>query len=256
MTNQTRDKAGTLRTLTRGVAVAMLAASLALGASGCTKKKKPAPPPPPPPKPKVVTPDPVDVNGLLQALKSDERVKFPEGQAPADRSLAEGVIKLANALAKGDADGMKPLLDKPAAEVLDTLTASGGWAAGTKPIEQVRIIAVSGTTEAHPETSLIGMAVQDQDGAYLLAWNGKRNGESWLFTNAPCQADIKPRASDFDGVSIEGGAASAPAEETKTETAPKADKPEDKAPPPEPDKPAGPKKKSTPVGPVTIPGSG
>src|SRR5437773_2489208 len=125
----------------RIIAVALVAATLALGA-GCEKKKKPAPPPPPPPKPKVVIPDPVDVNAVAQQLHADARVNFPTANAPADRSLAESVIKLANALAKGDAEGMKPLLDKGAQSVLDELVGSGGWAEGTKPIGQVRIVAV------------------------------------------------------------------------------------------------------------------
>src|SRR5262245_4540021 len=108
MTSQKRDGTGTggrgpggAARIARRAASAILAGTVALGA-GCEKKKKPAPPPPPPPKPKVVTPDPVDVNAVLQAMKPDGRVKFVEKQAPADRTLAESAIKLASALAKGD----------------------------------------------------------------------------------------------------------------------------------------------------------
>jgi len=160
----------------------------------------------------VVVPEPVDVNAVSQQLHADARVNFPSANAPADRSLAEGVIKLANALAKGDAEGMKPLLDKGAQSVLDELVGSGGWAEGTKPIGQVRIVAVSNTGEAHADSSLVGTAIQGDDGAYLLAWHAHRDGDSWVFAGAPCQGDVKPRASDFDGVSIASAGSPPPAE--------------------------------------------
>ncbi len=238
-------------------ALALMAGSIALGA-GCQKKKKPAPPPPPPPKPKVVVPDPVDVNGLKQQLHADARVQFPAANAPADRTLAEGVIKLADALAKGDAAAMKPMLDKNAQNVLDELVGSGGWGEGTKPIEQVRIIAVSGTGEAHVDSSQVGMAIQGRDGAYLLAWNGHRDGDSWTFASAPCQADVKPRASDFDGVSLASSGGGAPPPEPVKETKKSSQPADKKGPEPAPaaPTPGGPIKKNTPAGPITIPGSG
>ncbi len=259
MTNQRPEKTGSAHGMSRtarGLALALMAASIAAGA-GCVKKKKPAPPPPPPPKPKVVIPDPVDVNAIGQQLHADARVNFPSANAPADRTLAEGVIKLANALAKGDAALMKPMLDKNPQGLLDALVGSGGWADGPKPNSQVRIIAVPGTTQPHPATSLVGTAIQDLDGAYLLAWHGRRDGDSWVFSAAPCQADQKPRASDFDGVSI-SGAGEAPAPETAAKEPKASASPsrpsEKKAPDPTPAKdPNGPIKKNTPAGPITIP---
>ena len=75
---------------TRKSVLIVLAATVALGVAGCEKKKKAPPPPPPPPPPKVELPKPVDIQAVLQEMKSDARVKFVEEQAPADRSLAEG----------------------------------------------------------------------------------------------------------------------------------------------------------------------
>src|SRR5215207_9939885 len=123
---------------TRNVLIILAACAAALG-GGCEKKKKKAPPPPPPPPPKVELPKPVDIQALLQEMKSDARVKFAEEQSPADRSLAEGVIKLANAMAKGEANTMKSMLDRPSQVILDKLVSTGDWEAETKPIEQVRI---------------------------------------------------------------------------------------------------------------------
>ena len=250
MTNQRRNAAFGGRAPGRIIALALMAGTLALGA-GCEKKKKPAPPPPPPPKPKVVIPDPVDVNAVAQQLHADARVNFPSANAPADRSLAVGVVKLADALAKGDADRMKSLLEPGSQTILDDLVSSGGWAEGTKPIGQVRIVAVSNTDQAHADSSLIGTAIQGDDGAYLLAWHGRRNGDSWVFAAAACQGDKKSRASDFDGVSIVGAgdappAAEASAKAPKASTSRSGEKPAPTPPPaaPNPDGPIKPPRRS------------
>ena len=103
---------------------------------------------------------------------------------------------------------------------------------------------------------LVGMAIQAPGGAYILAWNGKREGNAWVFGAAPSQADSRPRASDFDGVAISTSVLPAEAA-TVTPTAgtgPGAPKPE--APAPAGDQPSNPRKKSTPAGPITIPGGG
>lgn len=187
---------------TRKYVVGLLALSVALGAAGCEKKKKKAPPPPPPPPPKVEAPKPVDVQALLQELKSDQRVKFVDEQAPADRSMAEDVIKFANAFVKGDSAGVKAMLDAKAKLVLAELESSGDWATSTKEIEQVRIVSLTNTSDAEASSTLVGMAIQAPGQAYLLAWSGTKRGESWVFSNALSQGDVKPRASDFDGVVI------------------------------------------------------
>jgi hypothetical protein len=235
--------------------LALVASSLALTGAGCQKKKKAPPPAPPPVKHVAEIPQPIDTAALLQTMKSDARVQFPSSVAPADRTLAEGVITLANCLAKGDSAGLKPILASPAQNVLDELVSSGGWAEGTQPIEQVRVISVSGTQEAQPSDSVVGLAIQGKDGAYLLAWNAHRDNSKWTFSNSPCQSDVKPRASDFDGVSLAtsvevasaatSGAALGPTtkEGAKAGTAP-AEKPKD------------PMRKSTPAGPITIPTPG
>lgn len=244
-----------LHRIVRGASILLIAALIGSGA-GCKEKKKPAPPPPPPPKPVAVIPDPVDVGGLLQTMKSDARVQFPQDRSPADRSLAESVIRLSNALARGDAAGMRGLLDKSAQSVLDELISSGGWAEETKSIEQVRVVALSGTQDARADASLVGLAIQGQNGAYLLAWNAKRDGDNWIFAAAPCQADVKPRASDFDGVGISSDisvASSAPTSDVKETSARATPKGPDPVPAAQPE---GPKKKSTPAGPINIPGGG
>lgn len=193
--------------LIKNVAIFLAAAGIASGIASCEKKKKKAPPPPPPSAPAAPPPPaPVDVQALMQELKSDQRVKFVEDQAPADRKMAEGVVKLANAIAKGDSGAMKGLLDGQAKSVLQEIEDSGDWAPATKEIEQVRIVSVTNTSEAEPTTTLVGMAIQVPGEAYLLAWTGNKSGDTWVFSNALCQDDKKARASEFDNVAIQSTA--------------------------------------------------
>jgi len=256
MTSQTSQPETRIlgRTMLSAVLLTALACSIALSASGCEKKKKKvAPPAPPPPAPVYVPPPPVDVGAVIQQLQADARVQFPAEQAPADRTLAEGIVKLADRLAKGDSKGMKALLTPPAQNIVDELVSTGGWADATKNIEQVRVVTVSGASDERPTSSLVGLAIQGKDGAYLLAWNGVRSGDSWVFQHAYSQGDVKTRASDFDGVSIAGGfdlsslkGDAAPVEEGAA-AAPK--------PTEAPAEPArDPRRKNTPAGPINIPG--
>jgi hypothetical protein len=234
--------------------LAALACSIALGSAGCEKKKKKPPPPaPPPPAPVYVPPPAVDVVAVMQQLNTDARVQFPSEQAPADRALAEGIIKLAHNLAKGDAPAMKRLLTPPGQNLVDELVSTGGWSEATKSIEQVRVVSVSGTTEEAPATSLIGFAIQGKDGAYLLAWNGARAGDAWVFQHAYCQGDVKPRASDFDGISIASGFDPASLTEKPEATeGSRTNAHSTTEPPPEPAR--DPREKNTPAGPIKIPG--
>lgn len=253
MTSPMHDR---FRTAARWSAILLIAATVSV--AGCEKKKKKAPPPPPPPPaPAPVIPDPVDAGAVIQSLRADARVQFPQTMAPADRSLAESAVRLADAIARGDANALKSQLEGPSQSVLDELVASGGWAEGTSQIEQVRIVALSGITDPRPEITLVGTAIQGRDGAYLLAWNGRRNGESWLFSAAACQNDVKTRASEFDDIEIVVGGSipvsgSAPSESGatpggsgRTRTPPSTPA----APVPERD----PNRKQTPAGPITIP---
>lgn len=238
--------------ITRPIALAMLLGALAL--ASC-EEKKPPPPPPPPPKPVVRLPDPVDINGVLSQLKPDSRVQFPQAQAPVDKSLAEAVIKLASALAKGDAAAMRPMLDSGAKAILEDMVASGAWAEATKPIEQVRIVSLSGRSEEKASSAQVALAIQIPGSAHLLAWQGSRAGDAWVFKNIWVQDDRKTRASEFDGVSIQSVALGddAPAEGGKAASGGEAGK----APPGKaaPVQPPGTTRKNTPAGPVNVPTS-
>lgn len=179
-----------------------LGAALVLWAGGCEEKKPPPSPEPPPPPPVVARPDPVDMSAVLQQARADARVQFPQGQSPADRSLAEAVIGLSSALARGDAAAMGQMLDPKAKRVLEELVASGEWASATKPIEAVRVVSLSGRSEDRPTRAEVVLAVQVPGVAYLVAWDATRAGDRWTFSNKWVQGDRRARASEFDGVTV------------------------------------------------------
>jgi hypothetical protein len=238
--------------------LALLSLSLA-AAPGCQKKKKKPPPPPPPPPVVEAPPEPIDINGLLAEMKPDARVKFASETSPADKSLAEGVVRLADFIAKGDSSKLKGMLDRSAQTVLDELVSTGAWSDETRKIEQVRVVYLSDTDQKHPDSATVAMAIQDPAGAYLLGWTLSRQGEgSWTVSAAPTPPDAKPRASDFDGQRISGASLSPPPEPDSAGATDSSESatPEKKAEAPA-EKPAddGSRKKSTPAGPIKIPGS-
>lgn len=262
----------------------------------CSPNPCPAPPPPPD----------IALETVAQDMKADARVQFAaEMKLPEEKlDLAKAIIKLADALAKGDAKAMKPLLTRRAQTLLADLQNSGGWEEATKQVEAVRIVLIrdgvdfgavgtakipegeiTGTlmskvmelmnglppeqlaaitkaaqeamagidpaalakdpskiaefqtkiteamkaagvseemqqkladlnkpAEAAPvETpaggSTVGtgvlIAIQDIHGSYVLGWDAQKVGDAWVFNNAPSAADIRPRASMWDGVGPE-----------------------------------------------------
>ena len=265
--------------------------------SGASCSPSPCPAPPPPPD--------IALETVAQDMKADPRVQFAaEVKVPEEKlDLAKAIIKLADALAKGDAKAMKPLLTRRAQALLADLQNSGGWEEGTKQIEAVRIVLIRdgvdfgavGSAKV-PETEITGnlmakvmelmgglppeqlaaigkaaqeamagmdpgalakdpskiaefqgkiteamkaagvseemqqklaalnapaegapaeattgstsgtgvlIAIQDIHGSYVLGWAAEKVGETWAFNNAPSTADIRPRASMWDGVGPE-----------------------------------------------------
>jgi hypothetical protein len=160
---------------------ALVAMPMAL--SGCEK------PPPPPP-------EPVDISPLLQAARPDARVQFPQSSAPVNAGLARAAISLANALAKGDATALRPMLNDNASGVLDALENEGLWEESTQKIEAVRVVKIQ---EAEGSATVF-LAIQEPGTAYVLGFAGSASGETWTFDGAPADFAPRPRASDFDGL--------------------------------------------------------
>lgn len=135
----------------------------------------------------------------LKGLTLDERVEFPVINAPSSRSVAESVAALAEAIARGDAKALHPMLDKPSQTILDQLVESDAWRSATGSITKVRICSI----EEDGQTIRVGLGVENADGAYLLGWEGERIGSGWLYAgialDTPMAADT---AAQLDGSSL------------------------------------------------------
>ncbi|MEM9066575.1 MAG: hypothetical protein AAGB51_13915 [Planctomycetota bacterium] len=171
---------------------ALIALALSLALAGCDEPeqepvaapqptRRSAPPPPP---------EPVRVATLLQTMDVDPRVSFPDAHAPTDEQLARSVISLADAIARGDADDLRPLLDEGDRVVLDTLERNGGWEASTTPLEQVRVAAV---TEEQ-----VTLALQEPGLAYPLVWAVVTDGSQITFRGQISPEENARFASAFD----------------------------------------------------------
>ncbi len=175
--------------------------------TGCEKKKPPPPPPPPPPK-APPPPEPAQVDALMQTLHPDARVQFPQSQAPVDESLARATIGLANAIAKGDASGLSPMLADSARNVLDKLTSSGQWDDAAKRIEGVRVVGVTQTPSGQKEatSATVTLAIQEPGRAFVTGWSATRAGDTWKFDSAPSPEGTRTRASEWDGTTTTAAA--------------------------------------------------
>jgi len=105
---------------------------------GCPKEEPPpppAPPPPPPPPPPMIS-----VQSLLAEGRFDARLTSAADVQMTDESMARASVRLADAIARGDARAMREMLAPDARATLNDLIASGEWDDATAAIEQVRVI--------------------------------------------------------------------------------------------------------------------
>ncbi|MDQ7012278.1 MAG: hypothetical protein Q9O74_00105 [Planctomycetota bacterium] len=183
-----------------------------LGLASC-KKEEPPPPPPPPPPPRIEQPKPLDAGSVLQSMDVDARVEFAEDAAPVSRDLAQAAIKLADAIARGDDETLRTMLDRTDHGSLDRLIASGQWYDATGKLEAVRVVSINtgARLDPAPEAAEIGLAVQDQDGAYVMLWAGRKVFDDWVFSAKPASDEVRARATAWDGVSSSMLVSSGPA---------------------------------------------
>jgi len=158
------------------------------GRSGSTKAQAAARPAPPPPVRAALTP---------ADLQLAPGAQFPAQLIPTDESAARAVAALANAVATGDADALAGMIDRSDAAVLGHLRESGDWDRATDSVT-VRVVAVE---PADPGVR-VGIAIEDQTGAYLIGWEGAPTRNAWTFRSLPVESPPAARASDLDGVAL------------------------------------------------------
>ncbi len=179
-----------------------LVGAMVAGASftACEKAPPPAPPAPkkaeaPPP-----APEPVRADALLQTMKADARVQFSPGAAPTDETLARAVITFADALARGDSEKFKSMLDPAGRGVLDKLVAEGLWDDSTgKAIEAVRVAKYS---QVGDSAATFVLAIQEPRGAYPLQWAMAKAAGMVVISAIPTANMVKSRASEFDSLDV------------------------------------------------------
>lgn len=177
------------------LSLALLAGTAIL--PGCGEKKpppKPVAPPPPPPPP---APKQIEVSTLLQTSRADKRVQFPQEKAPVDDTVANAVIDLASAIAKGDAKAMNGMLINVGKDVLEQLQANGQWEEATEKIEAIRVVELS-APGAKPQSFNVSFAVQEPGIAYLVRFTGTLDNGKYLFTGMPGGRKTHARANQFD----------------------------------------------------------
>ena len=131
---------------------ALLAAVLALTACGKKEEEAAAPPPPPPPKQEVKVESVADV---MKRLAIDSRVKMDESERPTtgdaggDLKRLEATLLFFNAMVKGDATKLKPMLSEADQTTLDLMQRDGQWKRATDRIDRVTVGCTGGQ---EPET--------------------------------------------------------------------------------------------------------
>jgi len=131
--------------------------------------------------------------GLVQG------VEFPVERIPDDADAARAAASLANAIKSGNADALGAMLDPADDAVLEHLVDTGAWGDSAAATQIVRISSI----EPAGDTIRIGLALQDDHGAYLLGWQGEHSRGAWQFSSLPVKSQIASRAMDLDGAALE-----------------------------------------------------
>lgn len=227
------------RVALNSAATVAMVTMVALPSTMMTACSPPPPPPAPPPAPPPPPPnaDPIQIDPLMQSVRPDQRVQFPQVAAPVDESLARAVIRLCEAIVKGDSSALGGMLDPAGRGILERLIASGEWDDTTQKIQAVRVvntINLGDPTSSEMSAANVYIAVQEPGKAYVLAWLATRAGNTWIFTGNVATKTTKARASEFDGLA-EDELSKDPAPGATPFSAPQSDIPDGSGATPSPD---------------------
>ncbi len=171
---------------------ALLAAVLALTACGKKEEEAAPPPPPPPPKQEVKV---ESVDDVMKRLAIDSRVKMDEserpntGDAAGDLKRLEATLLFFNAMVKGDATKLKPMLSDADQTTLDLMQKDGQWKRATERIDRVTVGCTGGQ---EPETFMaLGIFMTD-DRFDPQLWSVKSPGaaEQCTFSAVPTPPNV------------------------------------------------------------------
>ncbi len=183
----------------RRVAVAAAAGAIALALPGCGGEEEPEQRVErPAPRPTTPEPDPIPVSPL-EEVDLDVRVRWPERREPSTVALAQAIATLANGLARGDESAVRSVLTADGRAIMDRLREEGAWERAVEGIELIRVCALE---EPAAGEALVGLGVQDEEGAFLLGWRGVERGGEWRFTALPLVDATAPNARALDGTPL------------------------------------------------------
>lgn len=170
----------------------------AMGLAGCGGEEAPPPvaqnttppPPPPPPKP-AVTP----ISDLMAQLGIDERVIFPEDQAPQNDEDRIAILNFFDAMVRGDDKTIAEMIPLTDQEQLAALVDSGQWEKTTgSAIEMVELRTGKDPLGGDVVLALytVGFDYQPQ------MWEYGSDGEEYVFNAVPGPPDILDRITGTD----------------------------------------------------------
>jgi hypothetical protein len=168
------------------------AASL-LAATGCEEKQAaPTAPAESAPAPRRVE------RSSLDKVTLHPKVQFPEDLLPASQEATNAIAALASAIAAGDSAALTTMLSGPDQAVLLLLIEEGEWQRQTARLQVVRVSSV----EAGSSGLRVGLALQEESGAFLLGWEGTESAGAWQFSSLPIEPRTALTAKELDGAAL------------------------------------------------------
>ncbi|MGE4198115.1 MAG: hypothetical protein AB7G11_13435 [Phycisphaerales bacterium] len=138
--NRCKGDLGTrIRRAAKPIMLVLMAGSVVALASCSKKQPPPAPvvdntPPPPPP------PENVSFEAISQEMQADPRVQFASNLEVSDEKLARAVVRLADAIARGDASKLRAVVNADSKKVITALENDGTWGEQMNNVEAVRVV--------------------------------------------------------------------------------------------------------------------
>ena len=133
------------------------------------------------------------LNDIMKRLGIDKRIRVEDGdKAPSNSKQAEAIVVFFDAMVRGNAQKLKPLLSEQDQVVLDDMDKSGQWKSATENISRVN---VGWTAGSEPDTlTVLGFyTVGDNFAAQLWTMSSIEGGKPAIMTALPSPQKIVER---------------------------------------------------------------
>jgi hypothetical protein len=171
---------------------------------GCGKKEEAAPAPAPVAA-KVVDP--------MEGIDLNAKVQWPDKYRASSAAQAQAIAALANAIASGDGEKAKGVLETADRDLLADMMALGEWSSQTGGVEAVRVCVLKESDDKTHVT--LGLGVQDSLGAYMIAWKAPASGDAVTFTGMAIQPVTAASVAMLDDAELKAPMVAEAVKETK-----------------------------------------